>query len=211
MTTLYLLLGADDASLSELAGVLFPEADPQILVRRLPGNPIAALEVLPEELAANELTLGRLIALVDVAELEKRPELKAWGSALAHFADVLLLANTKEVSPAWLGAFKKSLKDRPLEIFDWPQALKKNPGSVIAEITFPEARRLSQHFEADAITTATPLYIGEGNDDHNDPDDLSPEDLDAAAQAAEEADEIPLDPYFERDAAGRYVIKVKAP
>ena len=202
MTPTYLLLGPSHAALSELSATLFPDpSDLHILL--LPGNPIDALEAFPAKARQENLQLARIIALVNAAELERRRELTEWFRALTHFADVLLLSHTREVSPAWLTSLRKSLKDRPLEIILWPEALKKNADSVIADITFPEARRLSQYFDIDPDAVA-PIFASTDEDsveieEERDFDDTSAEDA------------TPEEAYFARDAAGRRSIKITSP
>jgi hypothetical protein len=76
--------------------------------------------------------------------------------------------------------------------------LKKNPASVIADITFAEARRLSQYFESDP-QVAVPIFVS----DDEDPEDFKEEeDLD---------DPVVEEKFFARDAAGRRAVRMIVP
>lgn len=195
MESAYILWGSDQLQLENVAAELWGGETPKLTV--LTGDARPELEELPQKWAQEDLELARIIAVVDARELEKRRELKSWWEMLTHFADVMLITHTKEVGPAWLTALEKTLKDRPMEIYHWPECLKKNKDSTLVAITFPEARRLSQYFEQL-------------------PDDAAPV-FEAAEEDPEDAEEMPADEapeaekYFERDAAGRYKVKVTAP
>lgn len=209
MKPAYVILAGDDISATETAAELFAGAgkmsvntqwvhEADLYVEHITADPREALEALPEKLVKHELELARIIAVVDAAEVEKRGELKPWLEMMAHFADVMLLKNTRQASPAWLGALKKSWKDRPMMVVDWPEALKKNADAQKAAIAYPEARRLSQYFDADA-QMEVPVFESEE------------EDPEQAREMEEDGEEIPQERYFERDAAGRYKVKVAAP
>lgn len=193
-STAYLLLSATPQS--QLSAELFAGVDAAVIP--LTGDPRPQLQELPTQLASQGLTLGRIIAVVDATELEKRRELQPWFQMLAHFADVLLLTHTRQVSPAWLGALQKSLRDRPMQLFLWPECLNKNKDSTLEQILYPEARRLTQYFDTD-LSASTPIFAS----DDEDPSEA----IDDNAQD----EEIPPEPYFARDAAGRYKIKFLTP
>lgn len=215
----YLILAANDISAAELSAELFStkagfgkvsfdtltyvhEAD--TCVRHIVGDPLDELENFPKLASQYNLELARIIALVDASMLEKRHgQLREWFSALTHFADVLLLTNTKDVSPQWFSTLQKSLKDRPMELYLWPQALKKSPDATLAAITTPQARRLSQYFDV-VDDVDVPIFTGEGDDEV----EVEEDDLDAQEAADEE---IPEEKFFARDAAGRRAIKIIAP
>ncbi len=160
------------------------------------GNPIEQLEAAKGRLMAEGAHLRKIVAFVEVDVLERRKELKNWFEAMAHFADVMLLINTKNVSPAWLRALKKGLKDRPMGVYDFPECLQKSSEAMREEILYPEARRLSQYFEEEALEDGAPIFEDEAE-------------TDAADDEEEEA--LPAEPFFARDAAGRRKIAIVAP
>jgi len=212
MTEVIIALGADNERVKEVFAELFPSEDffysdtcvlPAASAREgllwgFWGDPLDRLEASKNFLEREGLALAKIIAVVDAVELERRGGHDEWFEALAHFSDTMLLLNSKQVSPSWLSAWRKKLKDRPMQLFDWPEIARKNPEIARAEILYPEARRLSQYFEAGGPPPDLPLFEGED---------------DAAAEIAEGEDDDPYvsEKFFERDAAGRRRYRLSPP
>jgi len=194
MKTTYVLLGESAERLDKLSAELFLGDDPALTIYKLPGNPIDGLEGIPDRLINEECTLGRIIAVVDLAKIERRAELTAWLDMLIHFADVLLMENSHEVSPAWLTALKKKFKGMPLLPVEWP--LSRKSQMTVGEIIYPEARRITQYFE-EQIKEEISIFVGEDDDEEEIVD--------------EDEDPFVAEKYFSRDAAGRRAVKIITP
>lgn len=205
----YIFLGADDLSLTTLAGELLHQGQSDTKIFIFPGDPRDALESFPQKLAQENLELARVVALADAGEIEKRPELRPWLDMLAHFSDVLLLINTREVAQGWLRQLKKTFSDRPLIMREWP--VFKNRDSLIAEVIYPEARRLSQYFDAEVLADI-PVFTKDGKEYGDDVFESQGEgNSDGEEKGDEEENNFTEEKYFVRDAAGRRMIKIVLP
>lgn len=223
MNLAYILLGADSEELKSIAKMLWEESeinwngdeniDGKTGVWTFDGDFREELQGMPKAFYQNGWELGRIIAHLDICELEKDPKLEAWAQMLAHFADVLLLKNAGKASQGFVRNWTKKFSDRPMLIKRWPEDAKQ-----AADIIYPEARRLTQCFEEDCAQIeelkGLPIYIDEGDDDETDDKKFNSHQKpkhNVNEANLEDLDPIPEEKYFIHDAAKGWQIKVKAP
>lgn len=184
--------GAEDPRNAHAAG-----ADAQALFVIFPGtaNPVDLLEKWRDFLVAHRdaFVIGRIITLVHSAFLQKNPGAAEWYEACIHFSDVVLLSHREEAGNRWVSDFEKSFRKRHFPCLFEP--LKKSGLRNPAAILDPEPRRMSLAFDPweDALPPDLEIEVEiEG--------DAAPGEN---ADAAEEEDAIPEDPYLERMPGGR--------
>jgi hypothetical protein len=166
------------------------------------GNPIDQLEALKPWLKQGGLELARIFCVVNCQLAEKHPALLQWYDACVHFSDVVLLARREGVANKWMSDFRRRYEDKhfPCLIELVKQGRVKNPALVLE----PEARRMSQYFDATPWDELDLEDVEIGIDDDEEPidkDDLDDDEDDGDAPP-------PTDPYFEQRAGGRRVIEL---
>ncbi|MSU25542.1 MAG: hypothetical protein EXS32_17180 [Opitutus sp.] len=174
-----------------IAGQLPREATLVFFVTDGRTSPVDQIEVFKAWLEAQGGELARVLCVVHCSLVEKNPPLLAWYEACIHFSDVALLSRREGVANKWLSDFLAHFKSRfsPC-LFELVKAGRvKNPALVLE----PQARRMSHVFEAEPdwiFTKADGEVIEE--------DEVTDDDEEEVEVTAEE------DPYFVRDAAGRW-------
>ncbi len=207
MSLAYIVIGADKEGLTKLSATVFsdqsfaiypqkaPEGAVQLFI--FPGDFREELQSLPSVLAKSGCELARIIAGVDSTQLSALP----YCDMLAHFADVMLITNAHDT----LKQAQKRWHDRPMSVYRWPEDAR-----LTSEILYPEARRLTQYFDADPLDEVDEIFTDE---------EEPPEKINTHRRAKtnvneanlEDLDAIPEDPYFKRDAVGAWAVKVKLP
>lgn len=160
-------------------------------------DPVDQLEALKPWLAAHSLPVARIFTVVHCQLVEKNPALQPWFDACIHFSDIVLLNRREGVANKWLSEFRRRYDDQYLPcLFEFVKAGRvKNPVALLD----PVARRLSQYFdptEWDDIDLEG-VEIGESDDD----DGKNSRPLDKTELDPD--DQPPVEPWLERDAAGR--------
>ena len=160
-------------------------------------NPVDQLEALKPWLAAHALPVARIVTVAHCQLAEKHPGLIAWFDACVHFSDVVLLNRREGVENKWLSEFRRRYDDLFIPcLFEFVKAGKvKNPAMILD----PVARRLSQYFDVSEWDDLDleGVEIGESEDEDGEvtrplgKDEIDPD------------DQPPVDPWLERDAAGR--------
>jgi len=228
MTDLYILWGADQQSLTQVAPKLSQEQkiihiagqnfslsdeinleDADAVLWSADGDIREALEKLPNALAQHELVLARVIGVLDVEAYAGDRKLGDWVKMLSHFSDVMLLLNASQAPAAFVSELERRWKDRPMLIKRWPKA-----ASETSEIFLPEARRLSQYFDDFEDDDNWEFYEG---DEDTDEEPWAYEDKKKTSHSVHEVklDEIneprASETYFNRDSDGNYVMRVFLP
>jgi hypothetical protein len=160
-------------------------------------DPVDQLEALKPWLAAHSLPVARIFTVVHCQLAQAHPELQPWFDACIHFSDVVMLNRREGVANKWLSEFRRRYEDQHMPfVFELVKAGKvKNPPAILD----PVARRLSQFFdptEWDEVDLEG-VEIGESEDE--DGENSRP----LAASELDPDDQPPLEPWLERDAAGR--------
>jgi|TARA_B110000037_G_scaffold131640_1_gene149572 hypothetical protein len=110
-------------------------------------DPRPFLEAVAGALQATKFELARIFTVVDCGLLCEQPQLKAYYELCLHFSDVFLLGNRSDVSKKWVQGYIDELKKMAV-----PTRIEylKADGKVdaVSEFLFPEARRVSQIFDA---------------------------------------------------------------
>lgn len=160
-------------------------------------DPVDQLEALKPWLAAHSLPVARLITVVHCRLAEQHPALKAWFDACIHFSDIVLLNRREGVANKWLSEFRRRYDDQYLPcLFELVKAGRvKNPVAILD----PMARRLSQYFDPSEWDGLDLEGVEIGESDDEDGENMRPLDK----TQIDPDDQPPVDPWLERDAAGR--------
>ncbi len=144
------------------------------------------LEALFRDAPAAGWNIRRIVTVVDLPLLHRRPALATWFRACAHFSDAIILANRHGVPNAWLSELQRGYAD---ELGPCLQILLPRAGGLPrpAEILEGEPRRMS--LVLDDLDAVDEMEFDEDN--------LPDEPFDLVR---------PTDPYFERDTTGRRVL-----
>ena len=172
----------------EGAGARLPrdEGKAAILLSDGRRSQVDQLEALFRDAPAAGWTIRRIVTVVDLPLLHRRPALAPWFRACAHFSDAVVLANRHGVPNAWLSELQRGYAD---ELGPCLQVLLPKSGGLPrpAEILEGDARRMS--LVLDDLDAVDEMEFDEDN--------LPDEPFDLVR---------PTDPYFERDTTGRRVI-----
>lgn len=160
-------------------------------------DPVDQLEALKPWLAAHSLPVARIITIVHCQLAEKNPALKTWFDACIHFSDVVLLNRREGVANKWLSEFRRRYDDQYLPcLFELVKAGRvKNPAAILD----PLARRLTQYFDPSEWDGLDLEGVEIGESDDEDGENVRPLDK----TQIDPDDQPPVDPWLERDAAGR--------
>jgi len=127
----------------------WPEGASQVfLVADGRRNPVDQVEALKPWAAAQGAEVARILCVVNCQLLAANPPLLAWFDACVHFSDVVLLNGRENVPNKWVSDFQKRYAEQFLPcLFE----LVKKGGRVANPLVVlePQARRISQYFEAD--------------------------------------------------------------
>jgi hypothetical protein len=149
--------------------------------------------------------IARVISIVNCQLASKHPELAAWYEACIHFSDVVLLNKREGVENKWLSDFQTRFKSQFFPcLFEFVKNGKvKNPPLVLE----PQARRVSHLF--DEVEWEVVDNEGETSDAEDADDAFFDDDEGEFAKGDTVEEEVELrpvvDPYLERNAAGRRV------
>lgn len=152
-------------------------------------SPVDQIEAFKPWLNQTGAQLGRVLCLVNCKLAEQHPEVVSWYEACIHFSDVVLLTRREGVANKWLSDFQARFKDQYFPcLFEFvKEGRVKNPPLLLE----PEARRMSHLFDETEWVVL---------DDEMEEGDESEE----PAEGEEEVEMVEvLDPYLERDLAGR--------
>jgi hypothetical protein len=160
-------------------------------------NPVDQLEALKPWLAAHSLPVARILTVVHCRLAEKHPALQAWFDACIHFSDVVLLNRREGVANKWMSEFRRRYEDQYLPcVFEMVKAGRvKNPAAILDSL----ARRMSQFFDPTEWDDVDLEGVEIGESDDEDGDTVRPLDK----SELDPDDQPPLEPWLERDAAGR--------
>lgn len=163
-----------------------PEGKAAILLTDGRRSQVDQLEALFRDAPAAGWKIRRIVTVVDLPLLHRRPALAPWFRACAHFSDAIVLANRHGVPNAWLSELQRGYAD---ELGPCLQLVLPRAGGLArpAEIIEGEARRMS--LVLDDLDAVDEMEFDEDN--------LPDEPFDLVR---------PADPYFERDAMGRRAI-----
>jgi hypothetical protein len=141
------------------------------------------LEALFRDAPAAGWTLRRLVTVIDLPLLHRRPGLVPWFKACAHFSDAVVLAGRHGVPNAWLSELQRDLGE------------SLGPCLLVALPREGGLPRPSEILEGDPRRMSLVLDDLDAVDEMEfDEDNLPDEPFDLVR---------PVDPYFERDATGR--------
>jgi len=149
--------------------------------------------------------MARVICIVNCQLASKHPELVAWYEACIHFSDVVLLNKREGVENKWLSDFQNKFKSQFYPcLFEFVKNGKvKNPPLVLE----PQARRVSHLF--DEVEWEVVDDDGETSDAEDADDAFFDDEEGEFAEGDSVEEEVELrpvvDPYLERNAAGRRV------
>lgn len=141
------------------------------------------LEAIFRDAPAAGWTVRRIVTVVDLPFLHRRPALEPWFRACGHFSDAVVLAGRADVPNAWFSDLQRG----------WDDTL-----GPCLRVTLPRAGGLPRPAE---IIEGEPRRMS-----------LVLDDLDAVDEMEFDEDNLPEepfdlvrppDPYFERDPAGR--------
>ena len=147
--------------------------------------------------------IARVITVVNCQLASKHPEVVAWYEACIHFSDVVLLNKREGVENKWLSDFQNRFKSQFFPcLFEFVKDGKvKNPPLVLE----PQARRVSHLF--DEVEWEVVDDDGDATDAEETDDAFFDEEDEAGAKGDTVEEEVELrpvvDPYLERNAAGR--------
>ena len=143
------------------------------------------LEALFRDAASAGWTLRRILTVIDLPLLHRRPTLDSWFRACAHFSDVVVLAGRHQVPNAWLSELRRAYDE---SLGPCLQVLLPRAGGLErpAELIEGDPRRMS--LALDDLDAVDEMEFDEDN--------LPEEPFDLVR---------PPDPWFERDVAGRRV------
>jgi hypothetical protein len=160
-------------------------------------NPVDQLEALKPWLAAHALPVARILTVVHCQLAEKHPALLAWFDACIHFSDIVLLNRREGVANKWLSDFRSRYEDQYLPcLIEFVKGGRvKNPVALLD----PVARRLSQYFDPTEWDGLDLEGVEIGESDDEDGENSRP----LAKTELDPDDQPPVDPWLERDAAGR--------
>jgi len=176
--------GPGDWRMEEAGATLPRPASPVgVLVTDGRRSQVDQLEAIFAAAPAAGWTIRRIVAVVDLALLQRRPETEPWVRSCLHFADAAVLVRRQDVPNAWLSAFQRLLAD------DYRTCLATflpREGGLArpAELVAGDARRAS--LALDDLDAVDELEFDEDN--------LPDEPFDLARKP---------DPYFARDPSGR--------
>ncbi len=144
------------------------------------------LEALFRDAPGAGWAIRRIVTVVDLPLLHRRPALAPWFRACAHFSDAVVLAGRHGVPNAWLSELQRGYAD---DLGPCLQLVLPRAGGLPrpAEIIEGEPRRMS--LVLDDLDAVDEMEFDEDN--------LPDEPFDLVR---------PTDPYFERDTTGRRVI-----
>jgi hypothetical protein len=181
------------------------DADCAFLFLNGSADPVDQLEALVPLLTATdgEYELARIMTIVNCQLLSANAPLRFWFDACIHFSDVVILHRREGVPNKWVGDFIKHYEKLHLPCLV-VQARANGRLANPAEILVPEARRMSLAFELldvdDLPKDPLPDLDGvEITDETGAPLDIDELVEDDGVQD----DPLPMEEYFERDAAGR--------
>lgn len=108
-------------------------------------NPVDQVEDLKPLIEASSCELGRIITVVNCAQLEAHHELLAWYDACLHFSDACLIQRGPNTSNQFVQDFLDRYKHHHIPCYFESFGKKgiKNPELVLE----PQARRISLYFE----------------------------------------------------------------
>lgn len=160
-------------------------------------DPVDQIEALKPWLAAHSLPVARILTVVNCALVEKNPALQTWFDACIHFSDVVLLNRREGVANKWMSEFRRRYDDQYMPcVFEMVKAGRvKNPVAVLD----PVARRLSQFFDPTEWDDVNLDGVEIGESDDEDGENVRPLDK----SNLDPDDQPPVEPWLERDAAGR--------
>lgn len=163
-----------------------PEGKAALLLTDGRRSQVDQLEALFRDAPAAGWVIRRILTVVDLPLLHRRPALAPWFRACAHFSDAVILANRHGVPNAWLSELQRGYAD---ELGPCLQVVLPRTGGLPrpAEILEGDARRMS--LVLDDLDAVDEMEFDEDN--------LPDEPFDLVR---------PTDPYFERDSTGRRVI-----
>lgn len=176
-----------------------PPADATHVFIMLDGrvDPVDQLEALKPWLAAHSLPVARILNVVHCQLAERAPALLPWFDACVHFSDVVLFNRREGVANKWLSDFRRRYEDQYMPcVFEMVKAGRvKNPFAILD----PVARRLSQFFDPTDWDGLDLEGVEIGESDDEDGENMRP----LAASELDPDDQPPVEPWLERDAAGR--------
>lgn len=176
-----------DEQLHGSGGALFLVADGR-------SDPRPFLESLKGYLEGSGHKLGRILTVLPCAFVEANGESLPWFECCIHFSDAVLLTKREGVESRWVDAFVAQFERACYPCLF--ELVRKGRVQNPARLLYPEARRLSHYFdelEGEELGLEVVLEDEEG-------DELEWEDEDD-----EGTDE---EPYFVRDAAGGWRVKL---
>jgi len=141
------------------------------------------LEVLFREVGAKGWSIRRIVTVINLPLLHRRPALDSWFRACAHFSDVVVLAGRADVPNAWFSQLQRAYDE---DLGPCLRVALPRTGGLAkpAEIIEGDPRRMS--LVLDDLDAVDEMEFDEDN--------LPDEPFDLVR---------PADPYFERDPAGR--------
>lgn len=154
-------------------------------------NPVDQIEAFTSWLELQPAELGRVLCVINCQLAEKHSALRAWYEACVHFSDVALLNRREGVGNKWLSDFRAFFADQFVpSLFEFVKVGRvKNPALILE----PQARRMTHIFDDELEW----LVVDEDGEEESE---------DSAKDGEEEVEVArEVDPYFERDAAGRRV------
>jgi hypothetical protein len=178
-----------------------PDADTIFLLLDGSADPIGQFEVLAVWFGAHvDVELARIITVVNSKLLFEQPALKPWFEACIHFSDVVLLANRAGVPNKWFGDFRQHYEKEcyPCQFELVKDGKVHNP----AEVLCPEARRMSLAFDFLEEANAAKA-LAEAKEEYEIVDETENEDEGVVVDEDDEDEAPAVEPYFDRDAAGR--------
>lgn len=143
-------------------------------------SPVEGLEPLRDWLLEQELSLARVISVLNVSKTSKDNNLKEWYDVCLHFTDVVVFTHEDKGLGAWSEAYKAAFRKAhyPCLFLHAPHGLVDNPSLALDHTV----RRISQAFDEEIIMD---------DDEETEP-------------------ETPyIDPYFERLSTGEYARPLK--
>lgn len=163
-----------------------PEGKAALLLTDGRRSQVDQLEALFRDAPAVGWNIRRIVTVVDLPLLHRRPALATWFRACAHFSDAIILANRHGVPNAWLSELQRGYAE---DLGPCLQLLLPRAGGLPrpAEILEGDPRRMS--LVLDDLDAVDEMEFDEDN--------LPDEPFDLVR---------PTDPYFERDTTGRRVL-----
>lgn len=128
-----------------------PHSGSTCIVFIFPGkkSPVPALEALRTWLVEEDLSLSRVLSVMNVSEVSKDENLKEWYDVCLHFSDVLIFTHEDKAPSGWGGAYKAAFRKAhfPCIFLHAPHGLVENPSLALDSTV----RRISQAFDEEII------------------------------------------------------------